>query len=47
LEALCELLLPYDDEDEEESGSTKVDVKPTTADENRDYLIGNNVRKKI
>jgi hypothetical protein len=47
LEALCDLLLAYDDEDEDESRGTKVDVKPTTAHENRDYLIGNNVRKKI
>jgi hypothetical protein len=42
LEALCALLFTYDDEDE--NTATKVDVKPKTASENRDYLIGRRIK---
>jgi hypothetical protein len=39
LEALCALLLSYDDDDEQAS-VTKVQIKPSTADENYEYLVG-------
>jgi hypothetical protein len=41
LEALCELLLTYDDDDEQENAVTKVEVKPKTAStEGHEYRIG-------
>jgi hypothetical protein len=41
LEALCQLLLTYDDDDEQENAVTKVEVKPKTAStEGHEYRIG-------
>jgi hypothetical protein len=41
LEALCELLLTYDNDDEHDDARTEVDVKPTTASTgNHEYRVG-------